>query len=63
MNDAYANLYGYDDEMDYEPSDEGECPECGGRGFIQNCPDDLCQGEGGCIHGVGDECCPECGDE
>lgn len=61
MNDAYAALYGDDDERDYEPSDEGECQECGGLGFIQNCPDDLCQGEHGCIHGDGDETCPECG--
>lgn len=37
-----------------------ECPTCGGLGWIQTCIDDLCQGENGCIHGDGDEVCPEC---
>lgn len=47
----YVDDEGFDD-------DEGECLECYGRGFITDCPDDLCQGEDGCIHGDGDRLCP-----
>ena len=39
---------------DYE-----ECQKCQGLGFITHCPDDLCQGEDGCIHGD-DEVCLAC---
>ena len=35
------------------------CENCGGTGLITHCPDDLCQGEAGCIHG-GNLPCPEC---
>lgn len=42
-------------ETDDEPH---ECPNCGGRGFVITCWDDLCQD--GCIHGDGEEMCPAC---
>lgn len=37
------------------------CQRCDGNGTILVCWDDLCQGQGYCIHGDGDELCPECG--
>ena len=36
------------------------CPECGGEGIIITCCDDMCVGSGHCIHGDGEEVCPEC---
>lgn len=42
-------------ETDDEPH---ECPNCGGRGFVNTCWDGLCQD--GCIHGDGEEMCPAC---
>lgn len=36
----------YDDELGSR-----YCYECGGRGWIIRCPDDLCHGQGECIHG------------
>lgn len=44
-----------DDDYDDDPL---YCDACGGRGFITDCPDDLCQDEDGCIHGDGDRPCP-----
>lgn len=41
-------------DMDYT------CPRCDGAGFILVCCDDLCQGQGECIHGDGEEICPQC---
>lgn len=39
------------------------CLECGGTGIIITCCDDICVGGGECIHGDGEEICPECGGE
>ncbi len=36
------------------------CPECGGKGIVMDCFDDVCVGMGECIHGDGDEVCPVC---
>lgn len=45
-----------------ESDDDGqpECPYCGGQGEIMVCWDDLCQGQGYCIHGDGVDLCPVC---
>jgi hypothetical protein len=46
--------------------DDGEymgsvtCWGCGGRGSIVTCMDDLCRNGDGCMHGDGEEMCPEC---
>lgn len=37
-------------EEDYESEDSG-CYECGGRGYVVRCIDDLCHGQDECIHG------------
>jgi len=37
------------------------CWRCDGEGVILICPDDLCQGQGICIHGDGEIECPVCG--
>jgi len=37
------------------------CWECGGRGEIVTCFDDLCRGRDECIHGDGNDTCPNCG--
>lgn len=39
------------------------CMTCNGEGFIVTCFDDICNGLGYCIHGDGEETCPECGGE
>lgn len=44
-------------ETDDEPH---ECPHCGGGGVVMTCCDDLCHGQGYCIHGDGEEMCPAC---
>lgn len=36
------------------------CPVCMGEGIIITCCDDMCNGIGHCIHGDGEEICPEC---
>jgi hypothetical protein len=36
------------------------CLECYGSGIIITCCDDLCVGGDHCIHGDGEEFCPEC---
>jgi hypothetical protein len=36
------------------------CPECYGRGYFVDCPDDLCHGGDYCIHGDGETTCAEC---
>lgn len=36
------------------------CDMCGGEGVIITCCDDLCVGGGHCIHGDGEEICPQC---
>jgi DNA-directed RNA polymerase subunit RPC12/RpoP len=49
-----ADLF-YDEDRDYY------CPTCGGEGIIITCCDDICIGGGHCIHGDGEEICPDCG--
>jgi hypothetical protein len=46
----------------FEPlrDDEGDCHRCNGEGRILVCIDDLCQGQGECIHGDGYAVCPVC---
>lgn len=39
------------------------CWFCLGEGFVVVCCDDLCQGAGHCMHGDGEDVCPECGGE
>lgn len=54
--DAASNGY-----SDLEDADEDyHCDACDGTGFMNVCPDDICQGGGECIHGDGDILCPEC---
>jgi len=36
------------------------CMTCYGEGIIITCCDDMCFGLGHCIHGDGEEICPEC---
>ena len=37
------------------------CLTCGGTGYIITCPDDLCANSDSCMHGDGEQVCPECG--
>lgn len=46
---------GYNDD-----DDPGPCWQCGGEGFMIVCCDDLCHGQGWCMHGDGHETCPTC---
>lgn len=45
-----------------ETDDDGqqECQRCGGSGEIMTCSDDLCHGQGYCIHGDSIDVCPAC---
>jgi len=49
-----------EDNRDYDDEDDNWCPTCNCRGFIITCPDDLCHGGDHCIHGDGEEICPDC---
>lgn len=37
------------------------CDACHGEGFVISCIDDMCHGQGWCMHGDGEVDCPECG--
>lgn len=51
-------------DNDYpDPDDDGYCETCGGEGVIITCIDDLCVGAGECMHGDGEELCPDCDGE
>jgi hypothetical protein len=58
QNDAddYAGLQ----EADDGPDDNSGCYECGGRGWIVRCIDDLCHGQDECIHGDPPDPCRTC---
>lgn len=49
-----------DDDGDWDDHDS-TCLTCGGTGIIITCMDDICVGSDHCIHGDGEEVCPECG--
>lgn len=46
-----------DDVWEREPV---TCWKCGGDGFVVTCWDDLCRGQGHCMHGDGEAMCSEC---
>lgn len=50
-------------EDEYRDDDDGYCITCGGDGWLVVCPDDLCHGQGWCMHGDGDRPCPDCNDD
>lgn len=54
--DDYACIDDYDD--DYEG--RSGCFECGGRGYVVRCIDDLCYGQDECIHGDPPTPCSVC---
>lgn len=47
-----------DDDCCYDERDE--CPKCQGDGIILICIDDVCRGQGCCIHGDGEVFCKTC---
>lgn len=63
-------LRGMDDRSDglvVPPANDGDfcddfdvCPECYGEGWKVVCWDDICVGQGWCMHGDGDAPCPVC---
>lgn len=54
--DDFADRYCFDDEY----VDEPYCYDCGGRGEIVVCSDDLCHGQEECIHGDPPVICHAC---
>lgn len=51
-----------DDEMFNDPDEDSPtCSRCDGEGFVLVCIDDMCQGQGWCMHGDGEVICPRCG--
>lgn len=64
-NDVGLLLTAVDDDTDWEAKIDLEphdslCLTCGGTGIIITCIDDMCVGGDHCIHGDGEEVCPEC---
>lgn len=58
------------EECEWDERDEGDylgeavtCWGCGGEGIVVFCCDDICQGQGYCMHGDGDSICRDCGGE
>lgn len=54
------------DDAEFDGGYLGEsitCWGCGGEGTEINCCDDLCHGQGWCMHGDGERACPQCGGE
>ncbi len=49
----------HDAEMN-EDEDTQSCDNCGGDGFVIICIDDICHGQGFCMHGDGERVCPVC---
>jgi hypothetical protein len=49
-----------DDEFDPDGFDGDGCYLCGGKGYIVTCIDDICRGQDQCIHGDGEDPCPNC---
>ena len=52
-----------DDECWEEEPEDGLCPTCHNQGVVMVCFDDVCVGRGECMHGDGEEPCPDCGGE
>jgi len=46
-----ASGFEFDEIEDEFGDDGGGCCNCGGRGWFVDCIDDLCHGQGECIHG------------
>jgi hypothetical protein len=54
MPDNINDHIGYatgDQDDDGEYGDNSGCCECGGRGWVVRCIDDLCHGQDECMHG------------
>ena len=49
----------YDDFEDNFDGGSG-CYACGGSGWFVDCIDDMCHGQGECIHGDPPRACPNC---
>ena len=50
----------FDYDADDAYSDSSGCCECGGRGWVVRCIDDLCYRQGECIHGDPPSPCWNC---
>jgi len=62
MPEAYAEPgdWPWPEAQDRDPDDDGCCLRCNGAGVIVTCFDDVCVGAGECMHGDGEEICPQC---
>ena len=48
---------------DFEDFYDDACPDCHDEGWVVVCIDDICHGQGWCMHGDGDMPCSTCNDE
>ena len=48
------------DIFDDDDFDDGSCYYCCWARFVVTCCDDLCHGQGYCMHGDGNDDCPVC---
>lgn len=53
------DCYNYRCDVEMQ-EDDGLCDRCNGEGEIMVCIDDICHGQGECIHGDGYALCPNC---
>lgn len=48
------------EEQYYDDDEPWVCWQCDGAGVVIACWDDICHGQGYCMHGDGMACCPSC---
>lgn len=61
--DCERDLYPDDEPrrgFDSDDPDDDYCDTCDNTGVILTCCDDICVARGECIHGDGEEVCPDC---
>ena len=58
LAEPYDN--GTDDIYMGEEDEDDSCCTCGGRRYIITCCDDLCRNGDSCMHGDGEDNCPDC---
>lgn len=47
-------------DEDFDHDEYPVCPRCDGEGELLVCSDDMCRGQGYCMHGDGMVSCPLC---
>ena len=59
-NKLYEKMQETNDIYTGEDEEDDSCCTCGGRRYIITCCDDLCRNGDSCMHGDGEDNCPDC---